>query len=96
MDSKQEIDFSNSSNFAKRAYSKLLEVPKGYVITYGDLSLAIGCSKMGSRAVGNVQNKNPYAPDVPCHRVVLNSGKLGGRVCFWPREEARNITRRRN
>lgn len=30
------------------------------------------------RAVGNAMNKNPYAPEVPCHRVISSDGSLGG------------------
>ena len=61
----------------KRIYKKLLEVPKGRVTTYGELARAVGI-KNGQRMVGQVMNKNPYPALVPCHRVVMSSGKIGG------------------
>ena len=64
-------------NLEQRIYKKLLEVPKGKVTTYGELSKAVGI-KNGQRYIGNVMNKNPYPVIVPCHRVVMSTGKIGG------------------
>ena len=64
-------------NLEQRVYKKLLEVPKGKVTTYSELSKAVGI-KNGQRYIGNVMNKNPYPVIVPCHRVVLSNGRLGG------------------
>ena len=64
-------------NLEKKIYKKLLEVPKGKVTTYGELSKAVGL-KNGQRYIGNVMNKNPYPAIVPCHRVVMSTGKIGG------------------
>ena len=61
----------------EKVYKKLLEVPKGKVTTYGELAKAIGL-KNGQRAIGRMMNKNPYPVIVPCHRVILSSGKVGG------------------
>ena len=55
----------------------MLEVPKGQITTYGELSKAVGM-KNGQRAVGKIMNKNPYPVIIPCHRVVMSSGKIGG------------------
>jgi len=63
-------------SFSERCYEKLKEVPKGKVTTYKELAKGIGSK--GYRAVGNAMNKNPYAPKVPCHRVVNSDGSLGG------------------
>ena len=46
------------------------------VTTYKELANALGTKAY--RAVGNAMNKNPYAPKVPCHRVVNSNGSLGG------------------
>ena len=46
-------------------------------LTYKDLAVAIGRPN-SSRAVANACGKNPYAPIIPCHRVVRSDGKLGG------------------
>jgi len=60
-----------------KVYKKLLEVPKGRVTTYAELAKAVGL-KNGQRAIGRMMNKNPYPVIVPCHRVILSSGKVGG------------------
>jgi methylated-DNA-[protein]-cysteine S-methyltransferase len=64
------------ATFNERCYARLCKVPKGQVTTYNDLARAIGSHAY--RAVGQAMNKNPYAPDVPCHRVVAAQGKIGG------------------
>jgi len=60
-----------------KVYKKLLQVPKGKVTTYGELAKAVGL-KNGQRAIGRIMNKNPFPVIVPCHRVILSSGKIGG------------------
>lgn len=62
--------------FNERCYAILRKVPKGKVTTYKALALALNTKAF--RAVGNAMNKNPHAPQVPCHRVVNASGALGG------------------
>ena len=64
-------------NLEQKIYKKLLEVPKGQVTTYGELAKAVGL-KNGQRAVGKIMNKNPYPVIIPCHRVVMSTGKIGG------------------
>ena len=64
-------------NLDKKIYKKLLEVPKGQITTYGELAKAVGL-KNGQRIVGKIMNKNPYPVIVPCHRVVMSTGKIGG------------------
>jgi methylated-DNA-[protein]-cysteine S-methyltransferase len=63
-------------SFNEKVYSLLKRVPKGKVTTYGELARALGTKAY--RAVGNAMNKNPYAPRVPCHRVVKSDGTIGG------------------
>ena len=53
------------------------KISKGCVSSYGEVAIAVGCPR-ASRAVGNALHKNPYAPIVPCHRVVKSNGELGG------------------
>lgn len=62
--------------FNERCYSLLRKVPKGKVVTYKQLAEALNTKAY--RAVGNAMNKNPYAPKVPCHRVVGSDGSLVG------------------
>ena len=64
-------------NLEDKVYKKLLDVPKGYVTTYGDLAKAVGL-KNGQRIIGKIMNKNPYPVLIPCHRVVMSTGKIGG------------------
>ena len=64
-------------NLEHRVYKKLLKVPKGKVTTYSELAKAVGL-KNGQRAIGRIMNKNPFPVIVPCHRVILSNGKIGG------------------
>jgi methylated-DNA-[protein]-cysteine S-methyltransferase len=64
-------------DFNSKCYSILRKVPTGKVTTYGAIAKAVGIPK-SARAVGNAMNKNPYSPEVPCHRVVRSDGKVGG------------------
>ena len=62
--------------FQRRVYIELLNVPAGTTITYGELARRIGCRS--AQAVGQALKRNPFAPDVPCHRVVAANGTIGG------------------
>jgi methylated-DNA-[protein]-cysteine S-methyltransferase len=62
--------------FNERVWNLCKQIQKGKVSTYGALAKALDTKAY--RAVGNALNKNPYAPIVPCHRVVKSSGELGG------------------
>jgi len=64
-------------NLEHKVYKKLLEVPRGKVTTYSELAKAVGL-KNGQRVIGRIMNKNPYPVLIPCHRVILSSGKVGG------------------
>ena len=63
------------TDFQRRVYLELLKVPRGTTVTYGELARRIGCRS--AQAVGQALRRNPYAPEVPCHRVVANNG-FGG------------------
>jgi methylated-DNA-[protein]-cysteine S-methyltransferase len=58
-------------------YELLLKIPAGKLSTYGDLAKALG-KPSASRAIGRILAKNPNPIVVPCHRVVMSDGKLGG------------------
>jgi methylated-DNA-[protein]-cysteine S-methyltransferase len=64
-------------NLEHEVYRKLLQVPKGRVTTYSELAKAVGL-KNGQRTIGRMMNKNPFPVIVPCHRVILSNGKIGG------------------
>ncbi len=64
-------------DFTEYFYTLVKQIPPGRVSTYGALARALGDIR-ASRAVGRMLNQNPYAPVVPCHRVVMGDGGLGG------------------
>lgn len=64
------------TQFQRRVYLELLNVPPGSTITYGELAKRIGCRS--AQAVGQALKRNPFAPDVPCHRVIAANGSIGG------------------
>ena len=76
--------------FQKRVYLALLEVPSGTTISYGELARRIGCRS--AQAVGQALKRNPFAPDVPCHRVVAADGSLGG---YSGRRDGEQLERKR-
>jgi methylated-DNA-[protein]-cysteine S-methyltransferase len=58
-------------------YKLLKKIPAGKVSTYGDLAKVLG-NPSASREVGRILGKNPNPIVVPCHRVVMSDGRLGG------------------
>ncbi|KAI0594249.1 6-O-methylguanine DNA methyltransferase [Biscogniauxia sp. FL1348] len=76
------IAASNRTPFEKKVWSLLCQIPPGHVSTYGIMSAHLGSSP---RAVGNALRRNPFAPQVPCHRVVATGGNLGGFKGQWPK-----------
>lgn len=65
------------TEFQKKVWKALLEIPYGEKRTYKDIAIKIGNEK-ACRAVGLANNKNPLPIVVPCHRVIGSSGKLVG------------------
>ncbi len=85
------------SEFSKKVYQMTKRIPKGKVTTYGEIAKSLGAPK-SVRAVGNALHKNPFAPKVPCHRVVNAVGQLaehfgavGGRKEQQKRLEAEGV-----
>ena len=65
------------TEFQKKVWKELLNIPYGETRSYKDIAIAIGNGK-ACRAVGNANNKNPIAIIVPCHRVVGSNGSMTG------------------
>jgi methylated-DNA-[protein]-cysteine S-methyltransferase len=65
------------TDFQIAVWKELLKIPRGKTKTYKEIAIAIG-KPNSSRAVANACAQNPYAPAVPCHRVVRSDGSLGG------------------
>lgn len=64
------------TEFQSMVYGACKRIPRGRVSTYGELARAIGCGS--ARAVGQALKRNPFAPKVPCHRVISSDLKIGG------------------
>jgi methylated-DNA-[protein]-cysteine S-methyltransferase len=62
--------------FEQKVYDLVRTIPQGKVCTYRDIALALGIRS--SQAIGQALKRNPFAPEVPCHRVISSTGKIGG------------------
>ena len=62
--------------FNERVWNLCSKIPKGKISTYKLIAEAL--NSKAYRAVGGALNKNPYAPKVPCHRVINSKGELHG------------------
>ncbi|PWV70562.1 methylated-DNA-[protein]-cysteine S-methyltransferase [Prauserella marina] len=63
--------------FHRRVYEVTLAIPAGSTMTYGQVATELG-DPGSARAVGQALGNNPFAPIVPCHRVLAAGGKAGG------------------
>lgn len=76
--------------FKMKVYDAVATIPEGKVSTYGLVAHRIGCRS--PRAVGRALRVNPFAPVVPCHRVVKSDLTLGG---FGGETDGENIERKK-
>ena len=65
------------TKFQKKVWNYLKTIRKGTVKSYKQVAIAINRPK-SARAVANAIGKNPFAPKIPCHRVIRSDGSLGG------------------
>jgi O-6-methylguanine DNA methyltransferase len=72
----KKIELAKATNFQKKVWKALLDIPRGEVWTYAKLATFIGHPK-AVRAVGTALGANPFAPEVPCHRVIRSDGTIG-------------------
>ena len=68
---------TQGTKFQLKVWKYLKTIPKGEVKTYKQVAISIKSPK-SARAVANACAKNPYAPKIPCHRVIRSDGALGG------------------
>jgi methylated-DNA-[protein]-cysteine S-methyltransferase len=73
----KKLNFNIGTEFQNLVWKEIAKIPNGKVITYQDLALKINRPK-SVRAVASACGKNPFLPEVPCHRVVRKDGSLGG------------------
>lgn len=78
------------TEFQRRVYLALLDVKAGETISYKQLGERIGCRS--AQAIGQALKRNPFAPEVPCHRVIASDGSIGG---FHGQREGEMIERKR-
>lgn len=64
------------SDFRKQVWQRLLEIPYGQTVTYGQLARSLGCRS--AQAIGGAVGHNPLTLIIPCHRVVGTNGSLTG------------------
>jgi AraC family transcriptional regulator of adaptative response/methylated-DNA-[protein]-cysteine methyltransferase len=67
----------NGTEFQREVWNQLLAIPAGSTRTYGDIATAINRPR-ATRAVAQACGANPVAVVVPCHRVVMSDGSIGG------------------
>ena len=72
-----ELDMRGVPEFARRVYALTRAIPPGQTRTYGELARDLGDVQL-SRAVGQALGSNPFAPVVPCHRILAAGDKSGG------------------
>jgi methylated-DNA-[protein]-cysteine S-methyltransferase len=73
-----ELDMRGIPDFDRRVYELVRTIPPGETMTYGAVAKALGEEPMKARDVGVALSRNPFAPIVPCHRIVAANGQLGG------------------
>jgi O-6-methylguanine DNA methyltransferase len=82
------IASSSITPFRKQTLTLLCRIPRGQWSTYQAMSDHITATshKTCARAVGNAMRNNPFAPDVPCHRILSSDGSIGGFGGHWGAE----------
>ena len=65
----------------EKVFDYLTRIPKGKVVTYGDIALFLGDKNL-SRVVGNILHKNPDGDKYPCYKVVDSKGNLSAGYAF--------------
>ena len=68
---------ASPTKFQLKVWKYPKKIPKGKVKTYKQVAIAIKNPK-SARAVANACAKNPFAPKIPCHRVIRSDGRFGG------------------
>ncbi|MFI1396245.1 methylated-DNA--[protein]-cysteine S-methyltransferase [Streptomyces sp. NPDC020681] len=75
------------TEFQRRVWQALEEIPYGATATYGEIAQRVGASKVGVRAVGTAIGRNPLLVVRPCHRVIGADGALRGYAGGLERKE---------
>ena len=78
------------TRFEQKVYAAVSRIPRGRVTTYKLLAACVGCGS--AQAVGQALRRNPFAPRVPCHRVIASDLGIGG---FAGHSTGREIRRKK-
>ena len=84
------METRNPTAFEQQIYEATSGIPKGRVTTYKSLAKHVGCGS--SQAVGQALKRNPFAPEVPCHRVINSHLKIAG---YMGKVEGEEVHRKR-
>lgn len=82
-----QLDWSNATDFNKKVWTALCQIPHGKVMTYAQIATQINHPK-AARAVGRANGLNPIAIIVPCHRLIGTDGHLRGYAYGLDRKKA--------
>ena len=80
------------TTFFERVYQVLKQIPRGKVVTYGQIACAIGAPRC-ARQVGYALHVNPQPGILPCHRVVNRFGRLAPAFAFGGEEVQAQLLR---
>ncbi len=67
----------NGTGYQQKVWKELIKVPYGETVSYGELARRVG-NPRGARSVGMAVHFNPIGIIIPCHRVIMSDGKIGG------------------
>ena len=81
------------TKFQVKVWRYLQKIPVGNIKTYLEVAKAIG-KPLAVRAVANAIAKNPYPPQIPCHRVIRSDGSLGGYSCKGGRKTKKELLKK--
>jgi len=85
--------YLRGTEFQIKVWDALLQIPTGSLSSYGKIAATIGVSK-AQRAVGTAIGRNPILYLIPCHRVIAQSGKMGG--FYWGIEKKMKLLNAEN
>lgn len=78
------------NNTYEKIYDVVRKIPKGYVMTYGQVAMLAG-NKNWARTVGNALHVNPYPDEIPCYRVVKHNGAVAESFAFGGGRKQREL-----
>ena len=75
--SRVPLDLRGLPDLDCRVYEVVRRIPRGATLSYGEVAVQLG-DRLLARSVGRALARNPFAPVVPCHRVLGADGRPGG------------------